>query len=529
MTVSVGADVVRPVDGRAPRRAMVVVALIAIAASMAGIGVRSSFGAHVAVDEPQYLLTALSLFEDGDLDISDELAERRWQPWGGDELPVQTEVLADGSQLSPHDPLLPLLLAVPMGLGGWIGAKIAMALMAGALAALTLWTAVVRFAVPYRIAAVGVTLAAASAPFAVYGQQVYPELPAALAVVAAVALMTAPKTSTTAPKSSATASQASPDGPKAGLSMRSRAGLMASSKANLWALGAVLTALPWLSVKYAPVAAALALWKFREKWLMAGLAVMGVVYLALHKLIWGGWTVYATGDHFQRSGEFGVMGFEPDFAGRAVRLLGLLVDRGYGLAAWQPAWLLLIPAIGFALARRRTFGPLLPPLAAGWLTATFVALTMHGHWWPGRQLVVVLPLALILILGLVSGSSRSDQPGQAGESNPVPAGRTPYSRIAAPAGRTPYSRIAGLAGRSPYGWAGLGLGLAGVVTYGWLVADGLAVKTTWISGFESVGSPVHQALRLVLPDYRQDFWPPHLIWAAISLPVILLTYRKYRS
>ena len=44
-----------------------------------GIGVRALYGAHVAVDEQQYLLTAISLAEDGNLDITDELAEQRWR------------------------------------------------------------------------------------------------------------------------------------------------------------------------------------------------------------------------------------------------------------------------------------------------------------------------------------------------------------------------------------------------------------------------------------------------------------------
>nr|BFE83107.1 hypothetical protein GCM10020093_057080 [Planobispora longispora] len=144
---------------------MGLVAVVATAAALLGIGVRARFGGHVAVDEPQYLLTALSIFEDFDLDITDELDERRWAPWAGTAaLPVQTEVLADGTQISPHDPLLPIVLAVPMGLGGWVAAKAAMALMAGALAALTLWTAVRRFAVPRRLATGGVILASASAP-----------------------------------------------------------------------------------------------------------------------------------------------------------------------------------------------------------------------------------------------------------------------------------------------------------------------------------------------------------------------------
>ncbi|GAA3441885.1 hypothetical protein [Planomonospora venezuelensis] len=488
----------------AVRTAIGLVAVVATAAALLGIGVRARFGGHVAVDEPQYLLTALSIFEDLDLDITDELAERRWAPWAGTEaLPVQTEVLADGTQISPHDPLLPILLAVPMGLGGWIAAKAAMALMAGALAALTLWTAVRRFAVPVRLAAGGVLLASASPPLAVYGQQVYPELPAALAAVAALAVLTGP---------------AFAGGARAGGAERPP-----RIRRDVAVFGLLITALPWLSVKYAPVAAVLALlglWRLRADRgtllsLAGGFAAMGAAYLAVHRLVWGGWTVYASGDHFQASGEFGVMGFDPDYAGRAVRLVGLMADRGYGLAAWQPAWLLLLPAVGYgllpALRRRRSGGPAVPgdapagtsrgtshgasravardafhsaalllPLAAGWLTATFVALTMNGHWWPGRQTVVVLPLALLLVLALLR-----DRPGL-----------------------------------RP---AGLVLGLAGLVNHAWLLADGYAVRITWVSGFEQVGSPLYRAVRPVLPDYRlgwDGFWPLHLGWVLVSLLLI---------
>src|SRR4029453_7671347 len=81
---------------------------------------------------PQYLLTAISLAEDRDLDIADELAEGRWRPFHALPLPEQTEPLADGRRLSPHDPLLPLLLAGPVAAGGWGGAKLGLAAVAGA-------------------------------------------------------------------------------------------------------------------------------------------------------------------------------------------------------------------------------------------------------------------------------------------------------------------------------------------------------------------------------------------------------------
>src|SRR3954470_4057504 len=106
---------------------MLLLGLLTTLWCLPGIGVRATVGAHVAVDEPQYLLSATSLAEDLDLDIHDELRARRWHEYHQAALPVQTKRLAGDREVSPHDPLLPLLLAVPMGLGGWIGAKAALA------------------------------------------------------------------------------------------------------------------------------------------------------------------------------------------------------------------------------------------------------------------------------------------------------------------------------------------------------------------------------------------------------------------
>ena len=118
---------------------------------------------------------------------------------------------------------LPVLLAVPVGLGGWLGAKLAMAAMAGLLAAATVWVAIRRFGVAPGLAAAVVLAFSVTAPLVVYGAQVYPELPAALAVTAGIAALTG---------------------------RLNRRGLIV--------LGVAVVALPWLSVKYAPVAAALA-------------------------------------------------------------------------------------------------------------------------------------------------------------------------------------------------------------------------------------------------------------------------------
>jgi hypothetical protein len=344
------------------RIAMLVLGLTTAAWCAPGITVAATHGAHVAVDEPQYLLTATSLWEDLDVDISDELAAERWRPYHHAELPVQTKALDDGRRVSPHDPLLPLVLAAPMGIGGWVGAKVAMALLAGALAASLLWVAVRRLQLSLLHAAIAVGCFSLSLPFTAYGTQVYPELPGGLAVTIGVG------------------------------------GILGGTRRATSAAAIAVVALPWLSVKYAPVAVVLAAWlllrhRAARVPLLAWFALNAVAFAGIHELVYGGLTPYATGDHFT-GGELTVAGVRPDYLGRSRRLVALLVDRDYGLVAWQPAWLLTLPAAGAALRRR---DPMLLVLVAGWLTATFIALTMHGFWWPGRQVVVVLPIAVLLI------------------------------------------------------------------------------------------------------------------------------------
>jgi hypothetical protein len=324
-----------------------------------------------------------------------------------------------------------------------------MAALAGLLAALLLWTAVRRLGVPVGVATLAAGVFVCSPPLAVYGSQLYPELPAALAVLAAAAALLSPA---------------------------------APTRLETLVIGAAVVALPWLGVKYAPVAAvlaAVACWRLarggqgRRALALAGsLTVAGVAFLVLHRWWYGGWTPYAAGDHFV-GGELSVVGTEPDYLGRGRRLVGLLVDRGFGLAAWQPAWLLAVPALA-VLARRRPPGwaALAGPLAAGWLVATFVALTMHGWWFAGRQVVVVLPLAVLAV---------------AWWTGPDPRRR----RLLAVAGGI------------------------GVLAHLWLVVDGAAGRVTWAVDPMATTNPLYRAWRLVLPDYLARgawTWVLHGAW-----------------
>ena len=425
---------------------MAAVAVWTFAMALPAIGARATYGARVTADEPQYLTTAISIGEDFDLDISDELTERRFEPYHEIDLNPQTIELDDsGRRISPHDPLLPALLALPMRLGGWIAAKAALAVFAAAAAAATLWLAVRRFGVGVAVGGLVVGALFAAPPLTAYATQVYPEMAAALCVVLGLAAVTGPLGST------------------------GRALALAS-----------IVALPWLSVKFVPVAAVLAvvlavrLWPDRRRQMaldLAVLAVAGAVYMVFHRSVYGGWTAYASGDHFV-DGELLVLGSDPDYAGRSRRLMGLLVDRGFGLVAWTPAYLLVVPALA-ALARRRPPGwsALLAVFAAGYAVATWVALTMHGWWWPGRQVVVVLPVAVVAVAALAD-------------------------RLAAPR------------------WLALVGCLVGIFNWVWLVVEASTGRRTLIVDFEQTANPAYQAWSTLLPDHR------HFDGEALALTVV---------
>ncbi|HVL63813.1 MAG TPA: hypothetical protein VM573_01445 [Actinomycetota bacterium] len=445
------------------RLAIAAVAIVGAAAAAAGIGVRASYGAQVTGDEPHYLLTAISLAEDRSLNVSDEIRARRYLPFHEVPIDPQSRPLDErGTLVSPHDPLLPLLLAAPVAAGGWIAAKALLAALNGVLAGAVVWIAVRRFGAGVAPAALVAGVFAASAPFAVYGNQVYPELPAALAVTGATGALTG------------------------------RFG-----RGGMTLLAASVIALPWLSVKYAPVAAALALLGLLRlrlagraraaAALAGGLGLAGAAFVVLHLAWYGGVTPYAAGDHFV-GGELTVVG-RPDFAGRSVRLVGLLIDREFGLAAWQPAWLLTLPAAGWLLRARPQGWPVLAaPFAAGWLTATFVALTMHGWWWPGRQVVVVLPAALIA----VAAWTRSRR------------------------------RLAAV----------VALGAAGIVTYAWFVVEGMARRTTWAVDFYEASVPIYRAWAQLLPAYREPgatTWTLHALWVVVAISLVVWGYRTASS
>ena len=118
-----------------------------------------------------------------------------------------------------------------MGLGGWLASKIALAVLAALTAVVTLWVAVRRYNVSANIATAVTAVLFASPPMTSYATQIYPEMPAALALITSIAIITGTTT-----------------------------------RKTVFALILALTALPWLSVKYVPVTAALAAYFLYKNW-----------------------------------------------------------------------------------------------------------------------------------------------------------------------------------------------------------------------------------------------------------------------
>jgi hypothetical protein len=436
--------------------ALALVFLLSAIAAGLGAPVRSSYGARLTADEPEYLMTALSLAENRSLDVSDEIRSGRYREFHEVRIKPQAKVLDGGRMVSPHDPLLPALLVPGAAAGGWLGARLTLSLMAGLLAGLTLWTAVRRFGAPVWRSALIVGIFGASAPLAVYGSQIYPEVPAAIALVGAIICITGP------------------------LGARGKAAFVLS-----------IVALAWLGTKFIPVGAVLAalmLWRLnrsgrrREAFAVAGVfAVAGAAYLFGHLRWYGSLTVYATGAHFAETGEFSVVGVTPNFATRTSRLIGLFVDRRFGLAAWQPAWLLTVPAIAWLVRRRPANWEVIAlPLATGWLCATYLALTMHGWWWPGRQVVVVLPAA---VLGLAVWA----------DSRP---------------------RLLSVAA----------LGVVGIINLAWVFVEGWRKQLALVVDFYETSSPLYRAWSRLLPDYiglTTGDWVLHALWVALAFAAAL--------
>lgn len=376
------------------RRRAAALWLVLFAVYAATIGLHAFDGVEYAGDEPHYLLTAKSLVDDGNIDLTDEYRSRAYEAFYPRVLDPHG-VLTGGRLYEPHGFGFPLLIAPAFAVGGATAVEVFLAAIA-ALAVLLAYRLALRV-VPDPWA-LGATLAVGlSPPLVAWSTAVYPEMTAGAALCGAALL---------ALRCGAAQARGTPP-----------------TRREAYGCFALIAVLPWLDPKFLVPGAVVAAYGFRTLrrarrpvLAITALELVGfsvALYVGVNEGFYGGPTPLsaATGD---ASGL--AVSFPDGYATRAYRLAALWIDRNYGLLRWAPVLLLAFVG-GLVLWRERRSGlaRVLPGLrgdeAAGLLSgavvvaqllvATFASTTMFGFWFPGRYLIAVLPMSIPLVaLGL---------------------------------------------------------------------------------------------------------------------------------
>jgi hypothetical protein len=429
---------------------------------VASLDIRATRGASITGDEPFYLMTTQSLFQDWDLDLRQQYERRSFASFFDhpDGLWLQSLPKGDGTLLSPHNPGLSVLLLPGFALAGLAGAQVQLLIIAALTFSLT-YLLIVR-QTGEAVWSWAATLAVAlSATAFIYATEVYPEVPAALTLVVSLHLL-----------------QARP------------------GRWRSLALAASLSAMVWLGVKYAPLAALVALWALwrmdppvRSLFLAAGL-ISAAGFIWFHLRTFGALTPYSVGVVYAGDTTASILQEHLNVAERGHRLLGLLVDQRFGIGRWAPVLLVAAPALVLLWGRGGLARLVLALVFTQFLIATFVAITMMGWWFPGRTLMTVLPL-LALPLSL-------------------------------------------LMARLP-GWGRLGAGLLAACSLAITASLALAGQRREIviavDPFD-LGSPFFQLPSIIFPNYTHwdlGTWVLTLVWLLVISAAALLIYREYST
>ncbi len=140
-------------------------------------------------DEPHYLLMAYSLIHDGDLDLTNNYANKDYEQFyhRGVLEPQGLEHVINGKKYSYH-PLGPVLLVLPgFALAGRMGAALTMALLAALALYLTMWVLEETGAKGWALHATGI-IGLFSSPLLLFSGLIYPEIPTACLVALSLLL-----------------------------------------------------------------------------------------------------------------------------------------------------------------------------------------------------------------------------------------------------------------------------------------------------------------------------------------------------
>jgi len=350
-----------------PRRSAVLAGVLTIVASAL---TAASIDTHTpGGDEPHYLVITQSLLGDGDLRIENNHRDRDYAAYyGGTLSPDFIQRGADGEIYSIHAPGVSGLVAPGFALAGYRGAQ-ATVIVASAMAAALVWLAAWHATGRRRAAWFAWAAVTLTPTFLLHGVMIFPDAPGALAVAAAIWLM-----------------------------VRLATDRHSVSAAGLAAVGALLSAMPWLHTRFAIVAAALGLaivlflLADRESFGRRLVAFAAVPVVAAAAWFGFFWLVYGTPNPAAPYGT--------DSGARLAYIPGglvaLLFDQQFGLIAYAPvlaAGVLGVVAGPASPARR------VARISMAVALAYAAAVTTYWMWWagvpatPARFLTAVLPTA----------------------------------------------------------------------------------------------------------------------------------------
>ncbi|HEU4978128.1 MAG TPA: hypothetical protein VFT42_04480 [Solirubrobacteraceae bacterium] len=364
------------------RRALVLWAVL-FAAYCAGIGLHAAHGQDLSAPEAHTLLTADSIVHGRRGDLTREYRSRAWQPFYAGVLhptarPVHRRLY------EPQGVGFPLLISPAYAAGGRVGVELFLAALAAL--AFVLAAGLARRLVPEPYATSAALVTGLSPPAFAAATTIAPDAVAGAALAGAALLALHVR-----------------DAPR-----------MATAA---WS-ATLLAALPWLGVQYlgagAVVAWALARWLRRRRRSLAGFVALevvffsAVVFITVNDKLFGGLTPDAASR--APDGPTGASGLGAHLA-RAPRLLGLWIDRDYGIVRWAPFALLAFAALWLLVRSRRarlarvvpaqidvevTAGFLAAACAAMALVAAFLYPTIAGAHFAGRPLVCVFAFGAAL-------------------------------------------------------------------------------------------------------------------------------------
>jgi hypothetical protein len=324
-------------------------------------------------DEPFYVMTAISIIRDGDLNEANNYAQRDYDEfYPGTPLPAGWNGWpAFPRTLPPHPATtelpglhtkhalgLSLLIAVPYAMAGRSAAALVVLLCGVLLAGQMYLLGRTTGAMP-DIAGVGAVGLAIVMPIAPYGLLIFPEIPAALLLLYAIRR------------------------------------LAASQNAGWqWTLaGAAIGFLPWLHQRFVPTAVILAgvlLYRvlrgrqFRSAALGVGLTSIGGVLLLVYNLWLYRSPFQSTNDHAGFNGPTGTLNGS----------FGLLLDAQWGLLIVAPIYLLVLAALPFWVRASRWTAVLAMAAVLPYLAVVAAYRVWWGEWGPAaRYLVPIAPLA----------------------------------------------------------------------------------------------------------------------------------------